>query len=286
MRVQPSDINGLLGQMTDAKAALNIYLSNREGKDEEVFFDRYFELLEHDTESFFTGIVNWYTSKIVLPVLFEKTRELDKVVGSQREIEENVIGRELLEGCTILDIGCGPGRIPFLFHDHPKVKRVYAFDISKGMIKMAEQIKNKLGLGDKISFFRADVINLPKLKLKGPVVVTCSYGTYGGIRRLKDRIAALRSIKKNADKLVISAYNMKHIGKAKDYYNNLNEEDLEGFVEIRSKEGDKTYITSPTTSFFSTWFTEEGLRREFEMAGLNPRIEDHGEQLIAVCDLR
>jgi precorrin-6B methylase 2 len=271
-----------LAYITDIKTLIKFHKENRDSVSPDAVIKRFTELIGEDSEGMFTDYCEEYTEKFVIPVLEGKLNDFDVVRASQKKVEEDFIRRNLVEGCTLLEIGCGPGRIPFTFHRDGRISKIYAFDFCKAMIAKAEELRKRFGVGDNVVFFRADVTNLPPLNLQRPVVATCVYGTYGNIPPHK-RPAALANITRNADILLLSVYNARKLGSARDYYSRLDLSN--GVHEIADESGERTYFLAPS-GFITTWFTEAGLRSELEAAGLEPEIEDTGEMLLARCEIK
>jgi len=73
-----------------------------------------------------------------------------------------------IPGMTVLDVGCASGRFPFQLLDAGAAK-IYGVDISPEAIQIANENRERVGLGDRLDFSVADVVHpdspLPKSDL-------------------------------------------------------------------------------------------------------------------------
>ncbi|MDP7282210.1 MAG: class I SAM-dependent methyltransferase [Candidatus Undinarchaeales archaeon] len=262
------------------------YLEHESIIPSKTFIKKYITLTSNSTEECYTSAADDYTKHCVMPIL-NKEENLDPIIKAQLEMEEKFIEDHIIDGCTLLDVGCGPGRIPFTYHKEPKIKKIYAFDISRTMLTKAQELKKILKVNGKITFFRADAVNLQKLQLKTPVIATCMFGTIGNIPLGDDRVTAFKNIKENipSGHFLFSVFNRDKIEKARDYYKKHGNVYGEDIVEIRNDADDKTYFFSPTTKFFSTWYSKEAILDELAQAGLKGKIHAEKELILVRCDI-
>jgi SAM-dependent methyltransferase len=271
--------------MLDAGELADRYIENPGGAAFGDFLDRYLSAVENTPCENFCRIARWYSEKFVLPSLSGEPCS-DPVVGAQKETEEEFVRGELLPGCAILDAGCGPGRVPALFHSDPRVRSIHAFDFSSEMLEIARELVSGFGAEGKVKLFLADMRAIPDLGLAAPVIVTCLFGTYGNIPAEKDRVEALRRMHANAHggKVLLSVFNAEKVGDAREYYAGIGHGAGADLRELRDVEGGRVFFVSPGTGSFSVWFEERGLRAEIRKAGLEARIRRDGEMLLAVIE--
>jgi ubiquinone/menaquinone biosynthesis C-methylase UbiE len=274
-------------KIQDLHTLVHFYLEHKPAISEELFIDKYIRLIGYSTEECYSGLADWYANFCVLPILREE--QTDSVIDSQLFLERKFIEQNLMDNCTLLDVGCGPGRIPCLFHNNPQVKRILAFDISSAMLRKALELKKQLGYNGKITFFRGDVVNLQKLQLDSPVVATCMFGTLGNIPRENDRVTALTNLRQNAGhgRILLGVFHMGAADKAREYYQKTSASGGYGhnILEITNKTKTKTYFISPLNKFYSTWYTRRGIKEELQKAGLKGKIKVADELILVKCDI-
>ena|GEM_PF-3872467 len=272
----------------DLNTLVNYYLEHKTAISEALFIDRYRQLIGYSTEECYNHFADWYMNFCVLPIL--KNETTNSVIDSQLLLETNFITENLIDGCTLFDVGCGPGRIPYLFHNNPKVKKILAFDISSTMLRKAQELKKQLDYGGDITFFRADVVNLQRMHIEEPVVATCMFGTLGNIPREEDRVAALKNIKQNIynGKILLTVFNMNAVEQAREYYQKTSASGGYGLdiVEISNSTKTKTYFVSPASKFYSTWYTKKGIKEELKKAGLKGKIDVNDELILVTCNIK
>jgi len=252
---------------------------------EEYFLKKYSKLLGFtSTASHFVGKeVEDYTHDFVLP-LINKSKNSYPLIKDQIEVDSQFIEKHLVNGCTIIDAGCGSGKVPLLFSRHKKVKQILAFDASQDMINKAIELCNQHAAMEKIKIFKENLISMDAQEYEKPIV-TCMFGTLGGIIQKKDRIKALKNLKKMSRNgtLLLSVFNNENIQKALNYYAHIGEIG-NGLIMINSK--NRTYFLNPKNKFFTTWYSKKGLVEELNLAGLNAKINTIGEQYYVKCENR
>jgi 2-polyprenyl-3-methyl-5-hydroxy-6-metoxy-1,4-benzoquinol methylase len=83
----------------------------------------------------------------------------------------------LQHGCkTMLDVGCGSGRNSIYFA-HKGVEQVCGVDISPEMIREAQQVAERAGVGSRCNFQHLDFMQMP-LGPKFDIVVACGVFDY------------------------------------------------------------------------------------------------------------
>jgi len=268
-----------LGELT------NFYLQNKNSMSQWHFFDRFSKLAGcASTELHFTGDeVGSYTSMFVLPMITGEPYAYP-IIRAQIEHDLRFISANLPNDCTIVDVGCGPGKVPLLFHDDPRIKKILAFDASKDMVEKARELCDEYANSSNIHLFRADVIDMLPLEVEDPALVTCMFGTLGGIIKREDRIKALRNMARMAkgNTLLISVFNNSEIRSGIEYYKAIGEWNP-NLVMLDADDGDKTFFFSPANKFFTTWYSREGISRELEAAGLNGEVTTIDEQHYIRC---
>jgi ubiquinone/menaquinone biosynthesis C-methylase UbiE len=76
-----------------------------------------------------------------------------------RVVDEAAAG--LPQGAKVVDLGCGPGRLPILLAEQRSDLEVTGIDISPDMVAVAAQRARQAGVGDRVRFEVADVAALP-----------------------------------------------------------------------------------------------------------------------------
>lgn len=102
----------------------------------------------------------------------------DRVADPQARWGQAVLERLALAGNeTVLDAGCGTGRVTQLLRARLPEGRVVALDASRGML---EQARNRLGFQDQVSFVEADLLRLhpDMLGAHAPVDAVFSTATF------------------------------------------------------------------------------------------------------------
>ena len=105
------------------------------------FFDQYandFDAIYGNQNRLFENIVNR---------LFRKSMRL--------RYEKSVAGCEPVQGKSILDVGCGPGHYSITLAQRGAA-RVVGIDFADGMLKLATEHAQKVGVGERCKFMVAD----------------------------------------------------------------------------------------------------------------------------------
>lgn len=88
----------------------------------------------------------------VINKLFRKSMRL--------RYEKSIEGCNPIEGKTVLDIGCGPGHYSITLAQRGAAK-VTGIDFAEGMLKLATEHAQKVGVGDRCQFQVADFYQYP-----------------------------------------------------------------------------------------------------------------------------
>lgn len=116
------DILKIFSSIKDPEDLAEFYFEHELDISQKLFFNKYFKLVGRSTEECFSSIADWYADVIVLLIL-QKEEISDPVIKSQKVLEERFIERNLMENCILLDVGCGPGRIPPRFTVTQRLKK-------------------------------------------------------------------------------------------------------------------------------------------------------------------
>lgn len=266
-------ILNIINSIDKPKDLIEFYIANKLAISQKTFIHKYASLLG-STEKCFSDMSDWYTRTYILPLFgHSEINPRFKFVEKEKEFIESYLPK----GSTLLDVGCGPGRIPLTFCNNSKIKKILAFDFSAEMIKKALELKTRFAPSARIDFFRGDITTLPKLQLASPVVITCMFGTIGNIPKYEDRITALQNMKRSAGTILLSVFNMNEIEGARKYYGSIADSWGE-FIEVLDESGEKTYFLFPKSGLFTTWYTKKGVKEELKEGGLKKiHISSHNE---------
>lgn len=108
------------------------------------------------------------------------------------------ISRLLPEGGTLLDLGCGSGRLlARLAHSRPDA-RVIGLDLSEPMLETGRQVLAREGLADRVELRRADITDFGAEVPESVDVISCNFAlhhlpTADVARRCLEEIARARS---------------------------------------------------------------------------------------------
>lgn len=76
-------------------------------------------------------------------------------------VAADVAAAGLADGCRVLDVGTGPGRVPLAIAAAAPRLVVEGVDLSDEMIEHARGLAREAAVGDRVSFTVGDVANLP-----------------------------------------------------------------------------------------------------------------------------
>lgn len=110
------------------------------------FFDRYaadFDAIYGNSNGAFTSIVNRYLRK-----------------SMRLRYEMTIRGCDPIEGCTVLDIGCGPGHYSVALAQRG-AKHVLGIDFADSMVEIARERARAAGVADRCEFRVADWTKFP-----------------------------------------------------------------------------------------------------------------------------
>jgi len=113
--------------------------------------------------------------------------DFDAIYGNQNGLIDSVVNKlfrksmrlrfeKTIEGCTpiegksVLDIGCGPGHYSITLAQRG-AGRVVGIDFAEGMLKLASEHAQKIGVGDRCKFMVADFYQYPPEEIFDYVVV-------------------------------------------------------------------------------------------------------------------
>lgn len=122
----------------------------------QTFFHEY----AHDFDAIYgnqNGLVDSVINK-----LFRKSMKL--------RYEKSIEGCNPIEGRSVLDIGCGPGHYSIALAQRGAA-RVEGIDFAEGMLKIATEHAQKVGVGDKCKFKVADFYKYPADEVFDYVIV-------------------------------------------------------------------------------------------------------------------
>lgn len=105
-----------------------------------------------------------------------------------------------LEGKSVLDIGCGPGRYSVEFA-HRKAARVLGVDLSDQMIEIAKGEARKEGVADRCEFTLADIFST---RLEETFDVVIAMGLFDYVREPETLLVPMREYCKPGGKVMIS----------------------------------------------------------------------------------
>ncbi len=111
------------------------------------------------------------------PFFIEYAHDFDAIYGNQNGLVDSVINKlfrksmrlryeKSIEGCepvqgkSVLDIGCGPGHYSITLAQRG-ASRVLGIDFAEGMLKLATEHAQKVGVGDRCKFEVADFYTYP-----------------------------------------------------------------------------------------------------------------------------
>lgn len=96
--------------------------------------------------------------------LFEHGRGYDLVTSRFADFYERIalqVIADLPEGATVLDAGCGPGRVALAIGRHRPDLTVHGVDLAYGMVAQARTNAESAGLSERVRFTEADLAELP-----------------------------------------------------------------------------------------------------------------------------
>ncbi len=276
MAYEDFKVLNILSTINNTQDLIDFYLEHKLAISQRAFISKYASLLG-STEKCFSDMSNWYVNTYILPLL--EHGNIDPRFKFVKK-EGKFIESNLPRGCALLDVGCGPGRIPLTFYHNPNIKKILAFDLSAEMVKKAIELKARFAPLAKINFFRGDITSLPKLQLSKPVVITCMFGTLGNIPKYEDRIIALQNMCSSATatgKILLSVFNMNSLDETRDYYKSIADS-WGNYLEVLDESREKTYFLFSKSGLFTTWYTKKGIKEELREGGLkNIHIDSYNE---------
>jgi 2-polyprenyl-3-methyl-5-hydroxy-6-metoxy-1,4-benzoquinol methylase len=110
------------------------------------FFDRYatdFNAIYGNSDRAFEGLINRLFRRAML-VRYERT----------------LAGCNPIEGCSVIDIGCGPGHYSVALA-RAGAERVLGVDFAPGMLKIASQAAQTAGVAQRCAFVSGDFLTYP-----------------------------------------------------------------------------------------------------------------------------
>jgi trans-aconitate 2-methyltransferase len=127
-------------------------------------------------------------------------RSYDRISGPMESMGRAVLGRLQLRGDeTVLDVGCGSGRITEALLERLPRGRVIALDMSESMIEAARRRLTARGPEDgRLELRRADVL---ELELSAPVDAVLSTATFHWIADHERLFARLRALLRQGGQL-------------------------------------------------------------------------------------
>src|SRR5574339_390358 len=98
----------------------------------------------------------------------------DRISAPQLSWGKRVLDRVVLRGDeTILDAGCGTGRLTGALLERLPRGRVVALDLSENMLRSARQ--NLLRFGNQVRFVAADLLHLPFMETFDGIFSTAAF---------------------------------------------------------------------------------------------------------------
>lgn len=137
------------------------------------FFDRYavdFNAIYGNSNRAFEGLINRLFRRSML-VRYERT----------------LAGCRPIEGCSVIDIGCGPGHYSVALAS-AGAERVLGLDFAPGMLKIAERAAQAAGVAQRCSFVSGDFLTYPIAEKFDYAVVMGFMDYVANARAVVDRV--------------------------------------------------------------------------------------------------
>ncbi len=125
----------------------------------------------------------------------------DKFVAPNQDLIFRMFKTQIDKGSTLLDVGCGTGRLEFQLANH--CKEVIGLDLSSLNIKYANMHLNELGYKN-VSFIHGSILKIDELTDKHFDYALTSYVLHEMPPQM--RIDSLKKMRQIADKIIIGDY--------------------------------------------------------------------------------
>ncbi|HVE67235.1 MAG TPA: methyltransferase domain-containing protein [Solirubrobacteraceae bacterium] len=94
------------------------------------------------------------------------------------ELSARAISRLLPEGGTLVDLGCGSGRLLARLARGRPDARIVGFDLSEPMLDTARRLMEREGLAERVELRRADIATFDAGLSEEPDVVSCNFALH------------------------------------------------------------------------------------------------------------
>jgi 2-polyprenyl-6-hydroxyphenyl methylase/3-demethylubiquinone-9 3-methyltransferase len=197
--------------------------------------------------------------------IFYETFDFEKMIDSQapKLIQEfldgeiEFISTHIKQGNSILEIGCGYGRLLKILAK--KSEKLVGIDFSRRMVELSKQnLKDEKNV--KIELMEADKLEFSDNSFD---YVVCLDNSFGNMPKIE--LGVLKEMKrvcKNQGEIIISVFSENAKEVQKENYRRI------GLAEIQ----DDGKAIHTAEGFYSRQFTKEELKSLFEKAGLNCEI--------------